>query len=310
MFVINVNLIFNIVLVTLIILLLILLLETIDTHKKKQRMFGIDNAYMESKDFVRNNKFFRNYYNSILIVMVERKKEKYAPFIFYGAMLFSLICIIFFINIKQILFAVTVPIIFNLVVRKIFILLKSDSNEKIEEQLPFVIDTIIKVFSKYSDLKSVIYETSFSIDEPMRSKFEKLSRKMISENHEKAMMDFAKELDSIWIYSLVFILLSYKEEAKKEDVIINLRHLGNIIERENNLKNASVTDKQYGVILNYVIAALGAIAGISHIVLNPVAEDFFFGSFAGLISFSIGYAAVVLTILVNIKMSSKKRRGK
>lgn len=269
-------------------------------------MYGIDSAYMDSKDFIRNNKFFRKFYKLINAVLAEKNKERYAPVVFYGVLATSLLFLFYFIKIGQVLFAVVVPILFIVVTNKIFTLLLSDSNEKIDGQLPFVIDTIIKVFSKYSDLKSVIYETSQSIEDPLKSKFENLSRKMLSQNQESALMEFADEMDNIWIYSMIFIILSYKEEAKKEDVVANLRHLSNIIDKENNLQNASVTDKQYGVVLNYVIALLAGVGGIANIILNPIGKDFFFGSMLGIICITVGYASIVLTIIVNIKLASKK----
>lgn len=286
--------------------LVILLVETINNYKKKQKMYGIDSVYMNSKDFIRNNKFFKKYYKLINTVLTERDKERYAPVVFYAVLISAIAMMIYFISIKQLFFAVIAPVSLYYVTNKIFTLLLTDVNEKVDEQLPYTIDTIIKVFSKYSDLKSVIYEVSQMIEDPLKSRFERLARKMISENQEKALMDFADEMDNIWIYSMVFILLSYKEEAKKEDVVANLRHLSNIIERENNLQNASVTDKKYGVVLNYAIAIIAGIGGIANIVFNPVGKEFFFGSMLGIICIIVGYACIALTIIINIKLASKK----
>lgn len=269
-------------------------------------MYGIDSVYMNSKDFIRNNKFFKKFYKLINTVLAERDKERYAPVAFYTILVTAVAMMIYFITIKQVFFAVFAPVSLYFVTHKIFSLLLTDANEKIDEQLPYTIDTIIKVFSKYSDLKSVMYEVSQSIEDPLKSRLERLSRKMLSENQEKALMDFAEDMDNIWIYSMVFILLSYKEEAKKEDVIANLRHLSNIIERENNLQNASITDKKYGVVLNYAIAIIAGVGGIANLIFNPVGKEFFFGSMLGIICIIVGYASIVLTIIINIKLTSKK----
>lgn len=287
----------------------VLLIEVIDRHKKTQRIYGIETSYMKKKDLVKNSKFFSNLYKKIEIVCIEKDKEEYAKPVFYGTIITSIGLALYFISIKQVLFAVGVPVVLVLTIKKVFELLVSDSNEKIEEQLPILIDNFIKVFSKYSDLKTVVYETSLLVEEPMRSKLDRLSRKMLSEDHVRALMDFADELDNIWIYSMVFIILSYKEEAKKEDVILNLRHLSAIIDKENSLKTASITDKKYGIVLNYAIACIAGAGGVANIMFNPMGKTFFFGSIGGILCFTIGYGAIILTILLNIHLSTKKRKG-
>lgn len=47
-------------------------------------------------------------------------------------------------------------------------MLAVDLMEQIEEQLPSAIDHIIRISSKYGDMKSIIYETARSCDNPLR----------------------------------------------------------------------------------------------------------------------------------------------
>jgi hypothetical protein len=301
-------LILNIVLGVLFLTLTVLLIDVFNQYQKEKQLYGLSEINLRKKSIIRSNRFLRKYDNTVKRFLSERNKEQYSPLVFYGTIGVALSLFAYFISMRQVLLAVLAPITVVWVANKILTLLLVDVNEKVEEQLPLVIDTIIKVFSKYGDLKSVIYETSQSIDEPLKSRLEKLARKMLSENQEKAIMDFADEMDNIWIYALVFILLSYREETKKEEVIVNLRHLANIIEKENSLKNSSVTDKRYGVVLNYVIAFIAFAGGIANIIFNPVGKQFFFESLTGIFCFIIGYASVIATIIVNIKLSSKKGR--
>jgi hypothetical protein len=305
---INTTLMLNIVLGLLFLTLTVLLIDVFNQYQKEKQLYGLSEINLRKKSIIRNNRFLRKYDNTVKRFLSERNKEQYSPLVFYGTIGVALSLFAYFISMKQLLLAILAPITVVWVANKILTLLLVDVNEKVEEQLPLVIDTIIKVFSKYGDLKSVIYETSQSIDEPLKSRLEKLARKMLSENQEKAIMDFADEMDNIWIYALVFILLSYREETKKEEVIVNLRHLANIIEKENSLKNSSVTDKRYGVVLNYVIAFIAFAGGIANIIFNPVGKQFFFESLTGIFCFIIGYASVIATIIVNIKLSSKKGR--
>lgn len=300
---------FNVVIGVLFFVLLVFLIDVFNSYQKEKELYGLNDKRIR-KDVIRNNKFFKKYDSTIKSFLTERNKEQYAIFVFYGTMTLAFVIFIAFISMKQVLLAVIAPIALIWVINKILTMLLSDVNEKIDEQLPYVIDNIIKIFSKYGDLKSVFYEVSLSIDEPLKSRFEKLARKMLSEsNQEKPLMEFADELNNIWVHSLVFILLSYKEESKKEDVISNLRHLGSIIEQENSLKTASVTDKKYGVVLNYFIAFIALVGSIANLIFNPVAKEFFFGSMTGIACFVAGYTAIVATIMINIKMSSKKGRG-
>ncbi|PLS19742.1 pilus assembly protein TadB [Bacillus sp. M6-12] len=298
----------NVILGVLFFILIVFLMDVYTDYQKEKELYGLGNKKFR-KDIIRNNKFFKKYDNTIKRFLSERNKERYSALVFYGTMAVALAIFLYFISMKQVLLGVIAPISLIWVANKIMTMLLVDVNEKVDEQLPYVIDTIIKVFSKYGDLKSVVYETSQSVEEPLKSKFERLARKMLSENNqEKAFMEFADEMDNIWVYSLVFILLSYKEETKKEDVILNLRHLSTIIEKENSLKNAGITDKKYGVVLNYAIAIIAFVGGFANIVFNPIGKEFFFGSMTGIFCFVVGMASIVGTIMINIKLSSKKGR--
>lgn len=300
----------NVILGILFFILLVFLIDVYNGYQKEKELYGLIDKNKQRKDVIRNNKFLKKYDSTVKRFLGERNKEQYSALVFYGTMAGALFLFGYFISMKQVLFAVATPIIMVWVINKILTMLLVDVNEKIDDQLPYVIDTIIKVLSKYGDLKTVVYETSQSIEDPLQSKFEKLARKMLSEsNQEKAIMEFADEMNNIWIYSLVFILLSYKEETKKEDIIMNLRHLSLIIEKENSLKNAGVTDKKYGVVLNYAIALIATVGSIANIVFNPVGKEFFFGSMTGIVAFTIGYASIIGTVMINIKLSSKKGRG-
>lgn len=301
----------NVVLGVLFFTLLVFLIDVFYSYRKEKELYGLSDKSINRKDIIRNSKFLKKYDSTVKRFLTERNKEQYSALVFYGTMAVALFIFISFISMKQVLLAVIFPIALIWSMNKIFSMLLVDVNERVDEQLPYVIDNIIKVFSKYGDLKSVIYETSQAVEEPLKLRFEKLARRMLSEsNQEKAIMEFADEMDNIWIYSLVFILLSYKEETKKEDILLNLRHLSTIIEKENSLKNASVTDKKYGVVLNYAVTVVALLGSIANIIFNPVGKEFFFGSMTGIICFVAGYASIVVTILINIKLSSKKGRGK
>lgn len=303
------NTLTNILLTSLVITLIYFLLSIFNDIREDKLMYGKQSIGLDKKLVSSNNKLVQKYRNLILNVFTEYKIEKIAEIVYYAILIISAILIIYFANIGQVFLAVISPIILNFFFVKILQSLKEDSDEKIEEQLPTVIDTIIRVFSKYGDLKSVIFETSRIIDEPLGTKFEILSRKMVSaSSQEKALLSFADKLNNIWIYSLFSILISYKEDVSKDEAIANLKILRDIITKENELKNELITNTRLGVGVNYLICAISFAASLLNIFLNPMGKDFFFGSLSGIICFLLGYSCLFITLILNINMSKKKRK--
>lgn len=303
--------ILNLIFVVIVIMAVITVLDIINEKKKRERIFGKGKG-KESKikqGLLNRIKFFKQYHHNLEIVLIEKEKEQLIDTLFYITIGFLAFIMVYFVTVHQILLAILAPILLAKAINKIVILLGTNIMEKVEEQLPFAIDNIIRISSKYGDLKNIIYESSRTVDNPLRNILEQLSRKLISGNTEVVLMEFAEEYDNVWIYSLVFTLLSYVQDANKENTIKNLKHLRSILEKENNLKKSSVTDKRYGVMVNYALAFFAFIAGIGNILFNPVGKEFFFSSFTGIICFVLGYGCILLTIIINIKMGKAKSKG-
>lgn len=283
----------------------------VSEEKKKKMIYSRVNNNLDKKYITTKTKFFYEYKMLINKILSQKKLEKYTDKVFIGIIIFSIFLFIYFITIRQYFISLVSPLAFNVFLIKIFKVSADDINEQIENQLPNVIDVIIRVFSRYGDLKTIIYNTSQQIDSPLAEKFEKLSINMSTESsEEKELTKFADELGNVWVYSLIYILLSYKEDATKKDVILNISKLRDIITKENIMKNKALSDKKYGIVLNYFIAFLALIGGICNIMFNPIGKDFFFHSFKGILCFLIGYGCVFITIITNINMSRKrKRRG-
>lgn len=299
----------SLILVVVMILAVITILDVVNEKKKQEKIFGRGKESQIKQSFLKKMKFFKQYHRNLEIVLTEKGKEPLTDTLFNITVIFLAFLVVYFITVHQILLAVVAPIALAKAINRIVVLLGTNVMEKVEEQLPFAIDNIIRISSKYGDLKNIMYEASRTVDSPLRNILEQVSRKMISGNTEQVLMDFAQEYDNVWIYSLVFTLLSYVQDANKENTIKNLKHLRNILEKENNLKKASVTDKRYGVMVNYALAFFAGIAGIGNILFNPVGREFFFSSFTGLICFVLGYGCVLLTIMINITMSKSKSKG-
>lgn len=303
------NLIINVLLISLLCILGLSFFQIVEDERKKRAMFSKISEDSSREIVSTKTQFFYNYKMLIKKILTQKNMGKYADKMFVSIILFSVFLFVYFITIKQYFIGLFAPIILNFFLIKMFQVSADDIDEDIENQLPNVIDVIIRVFSRYGDLKTIIYNTSQQIDNPLAEKFEQLSRNMSSDSsQEKALMELADNLGNVWVYSLIYILLSYKEDAKKEDVIFNLTKLRDIIAEENAMKDKASSDKKYGIALNYFIAFLAFAGGIGNIILNPMGKQYFFHSFQGALCFLIGYGCVFTTLITNIIMSKKKKR--
>lgn len=303
-----INFTIKFILIVVMVLSVFVLLDLISENKKRKQLLNGVLRTSIKQSFIKRLKFFKQYYINLELLFNEKKKSNLIDLTFYGSLSILVFLIVYFISIKQILLAIIAPILlakgFNLIAKNMI----SNVIDDIEQQLPFAIDNIIRVSSKYEDLRTVIFESSRTLDAPLKNILEQLSRKMMSGDIEDVLMNFAREYDNVWVYSLVFILISYVQDANKQDIIKNLKHLRNILEKENNLKRTNITDKKYGVTVNYTLAIIAVIFGIGNIIVNPFGTQFFFGSFTGMICFILGFVAVFCTIIINIKMSKDRNK--
>lgn len=288
-------------------LMILFLTELISEKRKINRIKGIkkeDKITAKMKDI----RFFKKFVNHLELILKEKEKENNFNFIFYGTISLAIASLILLVTVHQLLLAIISPVVILKVADEICIRMATDVIDNLEEQLPNAIDNIIRIFSKYGDIKSVIYESSRTCQQPIKGILEDMSREMISNSPEKILMQYAQKYDNVWFYSLVFVLISYLEDATKEETLLNLKNLRDILEKENIVKKASVTDKRYGVVVNYVICLFSIFGFVLNLILNPVGKNFFFASFPGLICFIFGIGSIIMTIFINIKMT--KRSGK
>ena len=73
-------------------------------------------------------------------------------------------------------------------------------------------------------------------DKPFKDMFSTMAREMTSSGHLSVLNKYKQRTNSIWLNSLFSILIKYKEDAKKEDTLVNLRYLRTMIAQENALK--------------------------------------------------------------------------
>jgi hypothetical protein len=203
------------------------------------------------------------------------------------------------------LLAIAFPLLIHWFIMQAVKLISLNIHIFVEKDLPIAIKQLIKNLSKTSDMKVIMYEVSRTLKDPLRGKFFDLSRKLVTENYEKCLIEFGDELDNTWIYAFVFLLLSYKEQSRKADIIKNLILLADMLEKENDIKDKALTDKKSVIILNYGLAIVAMGTFFVNIITNDFALTFFFNSLGGMFCMMIGFTAVACTFLMNMMLSRK-----
>lgn len=263
------------------------------TITKKKKRKGIEITYFKS---LRKRVDF--YYHF-------KKKKDMANYLYYGILIAELVVFIVSLMWNKPIFAIALPITIHVTAIKALDLMSLTIHYYIQKELPNAIKHLIKVMSKTSDLKTIMYETSKNLNEPLRETFFDMSRRMITENPEKIIMEVADELDDIWFYAFSFLMVSYKEQSKKSDIITNLTTLSDMMDKEMYVKEKSITDKKFLVIMNYTIALIAVALFFLNVFTNEHAVPFFFESLGGMIAFLVGVWALVGTVLINLVMSGR-----
>ena len=287
-----------------------LVLTVLDDKKKQEKALGRTKRKKKMNLSGRNIIYFGNLKKNVQAFFLKKEKPGFILPIYYFVIFIPLAVGGYFFYQGQFFLGFAAIFALYFLINKIFEVVQDDLDDKIEEGLPIVIDNVIKTYSKYGDLKTVISEAARTAPEPLHTHLNTLARRLVTEDPEKCLNDFAEELDNTWVYSFVFILSSYKGMTKKADVLANLADLRNVVEEENRLKRQSATDKQYGMVVNYFLIATAVLGSFGHITYNPSGKSYFFETLQGLMVFIIGYACVFATIIINLNMKKKKGRRK
>lgn len=297
----------NLCFVIIVVLFFLAILELMNESYRERKLKGLikERPLIEK---IKKMKMLNVYSNHLEIVLKEKDKEGSFEVFFYGSLIFMFAVLFGFVLVKQILLAIISPFIILHFLDKIAVKLSVDIIESIEEQLPFAIDNIVRISTKYGDIKSIIYEASRTCEQPIKGILENMAREMISSSPEEVLMDYAEKYDNVWFYSFAFTLISYLEDASKDETIMNLRNLRNMLEKENAIKKASLTDKKYSIGMNYMIIIASILGFVFNVIILPVGREFFFSTFPGLLCFLIGVSCIVSTIFINIQMSKTKNK--
>lgn len=243
--------------------------------------------------------------NKIDFYFKYKKDKKGADTLFYGLLMAEIGILIVFLLWGKPIYAIAFPVTIHVMALKILDLKTLTIHHFIQTEMPNAIKHLVKIMSKTGDLKTMMYETSRHLNAPLSGMFSEMSRRMMTENYEVVLMDYADELDDIWFYAFAFLMVSYKESSRKEDIIINLTTLGDMMKKENYLKEKSITDKKFVVIMNYALCVLAIGIGFFNFASNEHTYPFFFNELTGMVAFMVGVWSLAGTLIINLKMSSR-----
>ena len=302
------NIILNIFIVASISMVVLSIVRATDEKSKYDRLYVTDKK--KENKFVKKLmtlQLLRKFHSLLELRLKEMNKAHRLDLFFTGSMIFMIMSAVFMVLMKQYFLALCIPFILVKFFIYLLNILAKDIVEEIEKTLPLAIDNIIRISSKYSDVRTILYEASLTSPEPLSAIFGEMSRKMMTTSPEEVLMEFAESYDNVWIYSFSLILVSYMEDSDQEDTLKNLKSLRDMLEKENFLNSKKVSENRIGVTVNYALAVLAFIFFIVNLTVNPYGKEFFFRTIPGLIAFFVGMGTLLFTIVVNIKLLHKRK---
>lgn len=277
-----------------------------EERKRFQLRSGIVRKRKKVK-LIKHIKMLDALYEDLDIVMSTKGKEHIIDTVFYLMLCGILSTGVLFVFLKIYVMAILAPIGFLWYAQRLLKAMQEDAIVVVEQALPSAIDNMIRVSSRFGDVKTIVYETSKMVDEPLRGILDNLSRKMISQNPREALDSFQQEHDNVWLKSVASTLISYLEDSNKEATMNNLRNLRDILTQENDGKVKLASERKYGIMINYALCLAGIIVLGANVFFNPAGKDFFFHSFIGLMTLVAGFSTILATITLNIKLSKIKK---
>lgn len=296
--------------VLLLVMVLIAIMNYLNYLNEKRKRFRIRSGSVRKSrgvKFIKRFDSLRKLYEELDVVMATKGKEHITDTVFYifiGVLLSSSALFLYF---QVYLMALLAPLGLAWYGKKLIHAMQQDSIVLIERSLPSAIDNLIRVSSRYSDVKTIVYETSRLVDEPLRGILDNLSRRMISQSPREALDEFQQEYENVWLKSMAFTLLSYLEDSDKESTMSNLRNLRDILQQDNEGKVKLASERKYGIMINYALVVAGFVVLGLNITINPQGKEFFFNSFFGLVCLIAGISTMLGTITLNIKLSKIKK---
>lgn len=272
----------------------------IDEISKEKRMLNLKRK-RKSKIASFISKIFFRLNTNVALYMKEKGKSEDSSNRITTIIILSVFAFgMFLVSVGQVFFAITLPIVLLTAINHVVVDLRTSFSDSIKTSMPQSVNGILRTFTKYSDLQTVLYETSKISMQPMRNILEDMGRQMVSSSSDIVINKTMNKYNNTWLYSFLFILLSYVEGTPKEEIIDNLRTLRDIVDKENKTKTTEKLERKMSVTINYVLVIIALIAAVANIIFNPGAIDFYFSTPLGLLCFFGSFILLAATVFSNI----------
>lgn len=272
----------------------------LDEVNKEKRLLNLKRK-RQSKLVTFISKLFSKLNSNIGLFMNEKGKSSESANQFTTIIIVSVFAFgAFLVAVGQVFFAFTLPIILLIAINHIVVDLRTSFSEALKNAMPTSVNGILRTFTKYSDLQTVLYETSKISMNPMRGILEGMSRQMVGVSPDIVIRETMNKINNTWLHSFLFIILNYAEGTPKIEVVDNLRTLRDIVERENKTKTSEKLERKMSVTINYVLCVIAMIAAAGNIIFNKGAIDFYFSTPLGLLCFFGSLILIAATIFSNI----------
>lgn len=292
----------SVLLATLLAFILIYMLILLIDRRKREHLLNLHKKRNSVQKLGDRLESVQKFYNEIEGFMKARGQENIADIVFYGIIAFAIAIFTAMVFTGQFVLAIVYPIIVVWFIRRMMTISKKDPVVEMEEELPTIIDNMIRIFSKFADVKTIIYETALTANGPLKEELDHLSRQMNIKNPTVVLEEFSEKYNSVWLNNFGFTLLGYLGDSSKDETIRNLRHLRNILDRENTTKKDAISERKPSLMINYALAMVGVVAAFANIFFNPKGFDFFFHTYLGLFCFTAGFGSIMGTVYMNIRM--------
>lgn len=296
------SLVSDVLIVSLFLFILFYMLVLLIDKRKREYMLNMHRKKNVFQKLGNRLEFADKLYKEIDEFLKERGHGNVADLFFHGILILSGVIFVMMLAIKQFVLAIVYPLGFIWFIRKIIRISRVDPVVAMEEEMPGMIDNMIRVFSRFSDIHTIMYETSRITEGRLKQELDSISRQMNTKNPRLVLEEWGEKYNSVWLNSFAFTLIGYLEDTSKDETIQNLRHLRNLLSQENTARKDAIKERKPSLVINYSLATIAVLLGVLNIVFNPIAFDFFFRSYLGLFCFTAGFGFVLGTIYMNIRM--------
>lgn len=251
---------------------------------------------------------FKELYQNIQVYCAQKGKSKVAAErLFYCVLILLFALFLYMCSVGQmflgILFVIGLKFMLDHITRSISL----NFADYMEMQIPSAIDNITRIFSKIDDVRSLLYESSVDLPQPLQGILQSLSTQMSIDAPDIVLQRFMEINTNPWAYTMIFILYNYVCGADKRDTILSLRDLKLSLENEKKIGTQERMERKMTVMVNYALCAIAIFALFLNLTFNSTASTFFFSTLTGLLLFILGIFFVVVSVFFNIMIMRGKK---